>query len=418
MQRMMIGSVGALCLAVSTAWAQTCPLPPTDCTGALHCGGQWDFEAGMYHLPHYLAGQCGAPPGGGNQSCVPQDKTSTVGNGWTHWASFPTWTTPGYWGTPSFNENKNCANVHKGNRSQEITMTCANGVGVIYKHAAVPIGSRIKATAEMKFTPNGAEWPDVEHALGIDPTGGTNPTANSVQWFNWINPVPSPPQPSSVFNHVEGEVISQAANVTIYIRQLAYEPPCMGQTFLVDNVKVFDLGAPGPRILATPTSLTQTTPVGINAGSQQFTIRNNGTDTLNYSISTNAGWVNVSPNSGTATVESDLITVTYVSAPLSPGEHNAEITIASTNALNAPVTIPVTLTIAGKAADFDGDGDVDQSDFGRFQRCLSGPGIVVGPACKDADFDGDNDVDQNDFGTFQECMSGAGVPSDPTCASP
>ena len=33
------------------------------------------------------------------------------------------------------------------------------------------------------------------------------------------------------------------------------------------------------------------------------------------------------------------------------------------------------------------------------------------------DFDGDGDVDQDDFGVFQRCYSGAGNPADPACAN-
>ncbi len=67
--------------------------------------------------------------------------------------------------------------------------------------------------------------------------------------------------------------------------------------------------------------------------------------------------------------------------------------------------------------DFDGDRDVDLSDFGFFQICLSGTGVEqLDPVCLPARFDGDNDVDLDDFGIFQACLSGAGVPANPGCA--
>jgi hypothetical protein len=69
------------------------------------------------------------------------------------------------------------------------------------------------------------------------------------------------------------------------------------------------------------------------------------------------------------------------------------------------------------SADLDGDGDVDQTDFGYFQRCLTGPGIPQNtPECLGARLDTDTDVDHSDFGIFQGCMSGANVPADPNCA--
>jgi hypothetical protein len=67
--------------------------------------------------------------------------------------------------------------------------------------------------------------------------------------------------------------------------------------------------------------------------------------------------------------------------------------------------------------DFDDDGDVDQEDFGHFQICLSGSGIVQDdPACADAHLDADADVDQQDLDIFRHCLSGANnPPSDPSC---
>lgn len=67
-------------------------------------------------------------------------------------------------------------------------------------------------------------------------------------------------------------------------------------------------------------------------------------------------------------------------------------------------------------ADLDCDGDVDQSDFGTFQACLSGDyEPQTEPACQRALLDGDNDVDENDLVLFIGCISGPGVPADPHC---
>jgi hypothetical protein len=66
--------------------------------------------------------------------------------------------------------------------------------------------------------------------------------------------------------------------------------------------------------------------------------------------------------------------------------------------------------------DFDHDHDVDQEDFGHFQTCLSGSGLLYLPGCADADFDGDNDVDGGDLGKLLGCLSGKDTPADPYCA--
>jgi len=67
-------------------------------------------------------------------------------------------------------------------------------------------------------------------------------------------------------------------------------------------------------------------------------------------------------------------------------------------------------TTAVIPGDFDEDGDVDQADFGRFQRCVSGTGQVAGPGCSMGDFDGDSDIDQVDFTQFYGCLRGADQP--------
>ncbi len=70
-------------------------------------------------------------------------------------------------------------------------------------------------------------------------------------------------------------------------------------------------------------------------------------------------------------------------------------------------------------ADFDHDGDVDQTDFGHFQGCLSGAFVPQPDAhCADCLFDLDDDVDVDDFNMFMGCFSGPGVAADPYCMVP
>ncbi len=67
-------------------------------------------------------------------------------------------------------------------------------------------------------------------------------------------------------------------------------------------------------------------------------------------------------------------------------------------------------------ADIDGDGDVDQLDFGEFQLCFTGD--MQGPpamGCGTLDRDNDADVDAMDLAKFQDCFSGPMVPADKAC---
>lgn len=66
--------------------------------------------------------------------------------------------------------------------------------------------------------------------------------------------------------------------------------------------------------------------------------------------------------------------------------------------------------------DFDGDGDVDLTDFGAFAACFNGPNRAPAPACTvSADIDLDGDVDLTDFGVFASCFNGPNRPPASSC---
>jgi hypothetical protein len=58
--------------------------------------------------------------------------------------------------------------------------------------------------------------------------------------------------------------------------------------------------------------------------------------------------------------------------------------------------------------DFDGDNDVDGSDYGLFAGCFNGTGNAVTGDCLKADFNGDQFVDGVDYGVFAGCFNGTG----------
>jgi hypothetical protein len=83
------------------------------------------------------------------------------------------------------------------------------------------------------------------------------------------------------------------------------------------------------------------------------------------------------------------------------------------------VSSEATLTVGPPPipGDFDGDGDVDQKDFGHFQQCYSGLNVSqTDPNCDDCHFDQDSDIDGEDFAVFLNCLSGPDIPASAGCA--
>lgn len=136
---------------------------------------------------------------------------------------------------------------------------------------------------------------------------------------------------------------------------------------------------------------------------------------LEYTITDNVGWLEVSPASGDSIGEVDAVTVSYNTGSLSVGNHAALITISDPDADNSPQTVSVNVTVA-KPGDYDLDLDVDLSDFGKMQSCITGAGNPqLDPECEFARMDVDEDVDQDDVMIFINCISGSNVPSDADC---
>jgi uncharacterized protein (TIGR03790 family) len=69
----------------------------------------------------------------------------------------------------------------------------------------------------------------------------------------------------------------------------------------------------------------------------------------------------------------------------------------------------------GSHADYDGDGDVDATDFLAFEACFNGPNKPVRAQCVAEDADQDGDVDLADFDKFQACFNGPNTPPAPNC---
>jgi subtilase family protein/BACON domain-containing protein len=124
-----------------------------------------------------------------------------------------------------------------------------------------------------------------------------------------------------------------------------------------------------PTIGVSPTSMSFTaTAGGSNPANQSLSITNTGGGTLNWTASSNATWLSVSPTSGTAP---STATVSVNITGLAAGTYNGAITITATGATNTPVTVPVTLTVNSASAELIVNGGFEVS---------SSPWVLTGQA--------------------------------------
>ncbi|MCC6545739.1 hypothetical protein IT570_01125 [Candidatus Sumerlaeota bacterium] len=85
---------------------------------------------------------------------------------------------------------------------------------------------------------------------------------------------------------------------------------------------------------------------GTNAGDRNFTIRNDGAGLLSYTIRSDVDWMSAIPASGSATTETDTITIRFATSNLAAGNHVGNLTVSAPNTTNAEQTVTVNLRIA------------------------------------------------------------------------
>jgi hypothetical protein len=80
---------------------------------------------------------------------------------------------------------------------------------------------------------------------------------------------------------------------------------------------------------------------GDNPASSTFKIRNSGSQTLQYKITSNKGFIHISPSQGASTGEWDTVNVVANSLSLGVGKHKANIQITASKADNTPQIISI-----------------------------------------------------------------------------
>jgi len=105
-----------------------------------------------------------------------------------------------------------------------------------------------------------------------------------------------------------------------------------------------------PVLAVTPLSLSFVMKEGeAEPAPQSFSIRNEGGRAMEWQVSADAGWVRVTPESGTNAGSPEVVQVSVVSEGMEAGVHTASVKVEAPGAGNSPQTLSVSLTIkAGK----------------------------------------------------------------------
>ena len=174
-------------------------------------GGAWDFEEGFTEWRNPHGDQC---PGSG------------LANGWVAFGS------KDQYGSSCMNKTDWQGNVFSGTSAQEITFAYVGVEAGIFRTAPTIPGHTYTVEAFMRREFSVAK---VEVALGLDPTGGGNWQAESVQWFPWGEDL------DDQWARTEATITATSENLTVFIKgNHPYPEP--GGTLRLDAISLVDNG--------------------------------------------------------------------------------------------------------------------------------------------------------------------------------
>ena len=152
--------------------------------------------------------------------------------GWAVAVGWRAFMAPGTPASSCLNENKNVANIHRGERSQEITFDFVSAEAGILKVARTIPGHRYQIEAWGKHTRSQSP---VELFLGVDAAGGEDWQAASVTWHPWAE------TEEEAWVHTQVIVRASGEGLTVFLK--GYHPfAAQGGATLFDDVRIVDLG--------------------------------------------------------------------------------------------------------------------------------------------------------------------------------
>jgi hypothetical protein len=152
--------------------------------------------------------------------------------GWAVAVGWQAFVAPGTPASSCLNENKNVANIYRGERSQEITFDFVSAEAGITRRAQTIPGHRYQIEAWGKHVRSQSP---VELSLGVDLSSGGDWQVGTVTWHPWDE------TEEEVWVHTQVVVQATGQSLTIFLK--GYHPFAMqGGATLFDDVRVVDLG--------------------------------------------------------------------------------------------------------------------------------------------------------------------------------
>ncbi len=188
--------------------------------------------------------------------------------------------------------------------------------------------------------------------ISIQNTGGDTLKFEVTTDKSWLSVDPDSGQSKDKEKSVKVNVDTKGLNEGTYRGKIQIvDPKATNSPQTVDVTLNMTKDDP-PRISVNPSRLSfQAFTTGSNPASQNLSISNSGEGTLNYSIDWDAGWLSVSPNSGTSGGAVRQHTASVNKSGLSAGTYRDTIRVSDPNASNSPYTVDVTLTISPPLTD-------------------------------------------------------------------
>jgi hypothetical protein len=236
----------------------------------------------------------------------------------------------------------NTTNMNPGTYTGTITVSAPGAanptqtINVTYNLAQQPAISLNKTSLSFAATPNGS-LPSSQTFTISNSGGGTLnwSVSDNGSWLD-VNP-PGGTNTGTITASINTTSLAIGiyyATITITAAGSANTPQSINVTYTVSQQ---------PAINLSVSSLTfNASQNGELPASQTINISNNGGGTLNWSISDNADWLDVTPTGGTGT---GSITASINTTNLSSGSYNATITVSAIGASNSPQNISVTYVV-------------------------------------------------------------------------